>query len=68
MTSKEDLSDLKSQIDKLVTDKIKKAEEMQERATNLLEKGMELVELKSTLAEIKSLLEERILGDEVEEA
>ncbi len=67
MGSKQDLAELKGQVENLVSDRIKKADEMQERASNLLEKGMELVELEATLAEIKSLLEERILGDEVEE-
>lgn len=67
MSSKQDLADLKGQVENLVSERIKKADEMQERASNLLEKGMELVELEATLAEIKSLLEERILGDEVEE-
>ena len=67
MGSKQDLANLKEQVENLVSERIKKADEMQERASNLLEKGMELVELEATLAEIKSLLEERILGDEVEE-
>ncbi len=66
MITKEDLGQIKEQIDNLVSEKIQKAEDMQERASNLLDKGMELVELEATLAEIKSLLEERILGDDVE--
>ena len=64
MSTKEDLALLKNQVEQLVSDRIKKAEELQERANNLLEKGMELIELEATLAEIKSLLEERILGDD----
>ncbi|MCK4896706.1 MAG: hypothetical protein KAS47_07850 [Candidatus Heimdallarchaeota archaeon] len=67
MSTKTDLAGLKEQVENVVSEKIKSAENMQERATNLLEKGMELVELEATLAEIKSLLEERILGDELEE-
>ncbi len=67
MSTKTDLAGLKEQVENLVSEKIKNAENMQERANNLLEKGMELVELEATLAEIKSLLEERILGDESEE-
>ena len=67
MSTKIDLAELKEQVENLVSEKIKNAESMQERANNLLEKGMELVELEATLAEIKSLLEERILGDESEE-
>lgn len=67
MSTKTDLAGLKEQVENLVSEKIKSAENMQERANNLLEKGMELVELEATLAEIKSLLEERILGDESEE-
>ncbi|MCE7746876.1 MAG: hypothetical protein GPJ51_00650 [Candidatus Heimdallarchaeota archaeon] len=65
--TKEDLIQIKDQIDNLVSDRIQKAEDMQERASNLLDKGMELVELEATLAEIKSLLEERILGDDAED-
>jgi len=64
MSTKEDLSGLRNQVENLVSERIQKAENMQERSSNLLEKGMELVELEATLAEIKSLLEERILGDE----
>jgi hypothetical protein len=64
MSTKSDLVSLKEQVEGLVSDRVKKAEEMQERASNLLDKGMELVELEATLVEIKSLLEERILGDE----
>ena len=64
MSTKEDLSGLRNQVENLVSERIQKAESMQERSSNLLEKGMELVELEATLAEIKSLLEERILGDE----
>jgi len=64
MSTKEDLALIKDQIEQLVSDRIKKSEELQERANNLLEKGMELIELEATLAEIKSLLEERILGDD----
>lgn len=64
MSTKEDLSGLRTQVENLVSERIQKAEDMQERSSNLLEKGMELVELEATLAEIKSLLEERILGDE----
>lgn len=67
MSTKSDLIALNEKVEELVSEKIKKADEMQERASNLLDKGMELVELEATLAEIKSLLEERILGDEVEE-
>jgi len=67
ISTKEDLIQIKDQIDNLVSDRIQKAEDMQERASNLLDKGMELVELEATLAEIKSLLEERILGDDAEE-
>jgi len=66
MSTKSDLTSLKEQVEGLVSDRVKKAEEMQERASNLLDKGMELVELEATLVEIKSLLEERILGDEEE--
>lgn len=66
MSTKSDLTSLNEKVDELVSERIKKADEMQERASNLLDKGMELVELEATLAEIKSLLEERILGDEVE--
>lgn len=64
MGTKADLEELKHLVEELVSDRIRKAEELQERANNLLEKGMELIELEATLAEIKSLLEERILGDE----
>jgi hypothetical protein len=64
MSTKSDLTSLKEQVEGLVSERVKKAEEMQERASNLLDKGMELVELEATLVEIKSLLEERILGDE----
>ena len=67
MSTKTDLAGLKELIEKIVSEKLKNAESMQERATNLLEKGMELVELEATLVEIKSLLEERILGDESED-
>lgn len=67
ISTKEDLIEIKNQIDNLVSDRILKAEDMQERASNLLDKGMELVELEATLAEIKSLLEERILGDDAED-
>jgi hypothetical protein len=67
MSTKSDLTSLQEKVDELVSDRITKADEMQERASNLLDKGMGLVELEATLAEIKSLLEERILGDEVEE-
>ncbi|MHA1954185.1 MAG: hypothetical protein ACW96U_09605 [Candidatus Heimdallarchaeaceae archaeon] len=67
MGTKSDLTTLNEKVEELVSERIKKADEMQERASNLLDKGMELVELEATLAEIKSLLEERILGDEVEE-
>ena len=67
MSTKADLAGLREQVETVASEKIKSAENMQERATNLLEKGMELVELEATLAEIKSLLEERILGDESEE-
>jgi hypothetical protein len=67
MSKKSDLVTLNEKVEELVSERIKKADEMQERASNLLDKGMELVELEATLAEIKSLLEERILGDEVEE-
>lgn len=67
ISTKEDLIQIKNQIDNLVSDRIQKAEDMQERASNLLDKGMELVELEATLAEIKSLLEERILGDDAED-
>ena len=67
MSTKSDLTTLNEKVEELVSERIKKADEMQERASNLLDKGMELVELEATLAEIKSLLEERILGDEVEE-
>ncbi len=67
LSTKEDLIEIKNQIDNLVSDRIQKAEDMQERASNLLDKGMELVELEATLAEIKSLLEERILGDDAED-
>ena len=64
MSTKDDLAKLKEQVEQIVSDRITKAEELQERANNLLEKGMELIELEATLAEIKSLLEERILGDD----
>lgn len=67
LSTKEDLIQIKDQIDNLVSERIQKAEDMQERASNLLDKGMELVELEATLAEIKSLLEERILGDDAED-
>ncbi|MCG3225613.1 MAG: hypothetical protein H7645_01735 [Candidatus Heimdallarchaeota archaeon] len=67
MSTKSDLTTLNEKVEELVSERIKKADEMQERASNLLDKGMELVELEATLAEIKSLLEERILGDDVEE-
>ncbi|MCG3215663.1 MAG: hypothetical protein KAS63_03035 [Candidatus Heimdallarchaeota archaeon] len=67
MSTKDDLLEIKKQVENLVSERVKKAEEMQERSSNLLEKGMELVELEATLVEIKSLLEERILDDEVEE-
>lgn len=67
MVNKEDLIQIRDQISNLASDKIQKAEDMQERASNLLDKGMELVELEATLAEIKSLLEERILGDDAED-
>ena len=59
MVTKEDVEEITAQLKKLSSDKITKAETMQERASNLLEKGMELVELEATLAEVKSLLEER---------
>ncbi len=67
MVTKEDVEEIAAQLKKLSSDKIAKAEAMQERATNLLEKGMELVELEATLAEVKSLLEERILDSKEEE-
>ncbi|MCE7741776.1 MAG: hypothetical protein GOP50_04905 [Candidatus Heimdallarchaeota archaeon] len=64
MSTKDDFAQLKVLVEQLVSDRIKKAEDLQERANNLLEKGMEMIELEATLAEIKSLLEERILGDD----
>lgn len=67
MVTKEDVEEIAAQLKKLSSDKITKAEAMQERASNLLEKGMELVELEATLAEVKSLLEERILDSNEEE-
>lgn len=67
MVNKEDVEQILEQLKKLSSDKIAKAEAMQERASNLLEKGMELVELEATLAEVKSLLEERILDSKEEE-
>lgn len=67
MVTKEDVEEIAAQLKKLSSDKIVKAEAMQERASNLLEKGMELVELEATLAEVKSLLEERILDSKEEE-
>ena len=67
MVTKEDVEEIATQLKKLSSDKITKAEAMQERASNLLEKGMELVELEATLAEVKSLLEERILDSKEEE-
>ncbi len=67
MVTKEDVEQITEQLKKLSSDKIAKAEAMQERASNLLEKGMELVELEATLAEVKSLLEERILDSKEEE-
>jgi len=67
MVNKEDVEQIVEQLKKLSSDKIAKAEAMQERASNLLEKGMELVELEATLAEVKSLLEERILDSKEEE-
>lgn len=67
MVTKEDVEEIAAQLKKLSSDKITKAEAMQERASNLLEKGMELVELEATLAEVKSLLEERILDSKEEE-
>ncbi|UJG40627.1 MAG: hypothetical protein K9W45_12430 [Candidatus Heimdallarchaeum aukensis] len=67
MVTKKELSKLEARVSEIVSEKIKRAEETQDRAQNLLEKGMELVELQSTLAEIKTLLEERILGDLEEE-
>lgn len=67
MVNREDVEQIVEQLKKLSSDKIAKAEAMQERASNLLEKGMELVELEATLAEVKSLLEERILDSKEEE-
>ena len=67
MVNREDVEQILEQLKKLSSDKIAKAEAMQERASNLLEKGMELVELEATLAEVKSLLEERILDSKEEE-
>ena len=67
MVTKEDVEQITVHLKKLSSDKIVKAEAMQERASNLLEKGMELVELEATLAEVKSLLEERILDSKEEE-
>lgn len=67
MVTKEDVEQITVNLKKLSSDKIVKAEAMQERASNLLEKGMELVELEATLAEVKSLLEERILDSKEEE-
>jgi len=67
MVNKEDVEQILEQLKKLSSDRIAKAEAMQERASNLLEKGMELVELEATLAEVKSLLEERILDSKEEE-
>ncbi|NPD87859.1 MAG: hypothetical protein HGN29_04000 [Asgard group archaeon] len=67
MSTRSDLAALNEKVEDLVSERIKKADEMQIRASNLLDKGMELVELEATLVEIKSLLEERILGDEGEE-
>ena len=66
MSTKDDLTKLHEQVENIVSERIQKAEDMQQRASNLLDKGMEMVELEATLAEIKSLLEERILGDDAE--
>ena len=43
MVTKEDVEQITVHLKKLSSDKIVKAEAMQERASNLLEKGMELV-------------------------
>ena len=57
--------DMRNELEKLTSGKIKEAEEVMNRSTTLLEKGLALVELESLLREIKSYLEELVMGNKV---
>ena len=57
--------DIRNELEKLISGKIKEAEEVMNRSTALLEKGLALVELESLLREIKSYLEELVMGNKV---
>jgi len=57
--------DIRNELEKLTSGKIKEAEEVMNRSTALLEKGLALVELESLLREIKSYLEELVMGNKV---
>jgi hypothetical protein len=56
---------IRNELEKLISGKIKEAEEVMNRSTALLEKGLALVELESLLREIKSYLEELVMGNKV---
>jgi hypothetical protein len=57
--------DIRNELEKLVSGKIRESEEVMNRSTALLEKGLALVELGSLLREIKSYLEELVMGNKV---
>jgi hypothetical protein len=57
--------DIRNELEKLTSGKLKEAEEVMNRSTALLEKGLALVELESLLREIKSYLEELVMGNKV---
>lgn len=57
--------DIRNELEKLISGKIKEAEEVMNRSTALLEKGLALVELESLLREIKSYLEELVMRNKV---
>jgi hypothetical protein len=57
--------DIRNELEKLVSGKIRESEEVMNRSTALLEKGLALVELESLLREIKSYLEELVMGNKV---
>ncbi|MHA2329628.1 MAG: hypothetical protein ACXACR_14020 [Candidatus Hodarchaeales archaeon] len=57
--------DIRNELEKLTSGKLKEAEEVMNRSTTLLEKGLALVELESLLREIKSYLEELVMGNKV---
>jgi len=59
------MRDIRNELEKLTSGKLKEAEEVMNRSTALLEKGLALVELESLLREIKSYLEELVMGNKV---